>query len=69
MIAQLHWQNPQKPEQTEWILQFETDMHKTDEALHLWMREQFERRVSTCPNGWIPMVCWGDHPAFVKAAT
>ena len=69
MIIQLHWQNPQQPEETEFVAQADTDesermiMDPID-----WISEQIYRHKDSCPDKWVPMVCWGNHPAMILAA-
>lgn len=54
MLYQLHWQNRDDTEQTEFIAQAEfTDA----DALNAWANEIIERRRSEIPAGWIPMIC------------
>jgi len=61
MLAQLHWQNPSNPGQTEFVAQAEFG---NADGVHAWARELCERRGGEMPAGWMPMVCTEDSPHF-----
>ena len=61
-LVQLHWQNRDNLDQTEFIAQ--GDFASADE-MHGWAREIIDRRGSEMPDGWIPLIVAEDHPRFV----
>lgn len=69
MIIQLHWQNPQNPDETEFVAQADIEeLEQTPTQPMDWIKTQIVNHIATCPAGWIAMTCWGDHPAMVLAA-
>lgn len=69
MIIQLHWQNPQNPEETEFVAQADTDeLEQRIREPADWLCDQISRHKGGCPEKWIPMVCWGNHPAMIRQA-
>jgi len=64
LLAQLHWQNPENPEETIFVAQMEW---KDSDSFRDSLREICDRRRHECPEGWLPMLCNESAPMFVKA--
>lgn len=68
MIFQIHWQNQFDKFQTAFVCQgcteelFARGVDPMD-----WAKQQICLHISTMPCGWLPLICWGDHPAMVLA--
>jgi predicted acetyltransferase len=59
MLYQLHWQNRDNLEETEFIAQCD---HTVD--FEAWLKDLLERRRSEMPEGWQPLVCTQDSQYF-----
>lgn len=70
MIFQLHWQNPNNINETKFVCQGETEEieRESGDIFEEWIIKQYNKFKNDRPDGWIPMICWGDHPAMVVKA-
>jgi hypothetical protein len=53
-LIQVHWQNPANTDETQMISQGCFD---DSEEMIAWARKQIDEKKSSCPSGWIPMLC------------